>query len=502
MGREGRPEAVPLHATERNPQRETTGGRVANVSAKMGEPFIPWQRAAADVLGEIDPADGTPWYKELLLVGLRQIGKTTLVRAKFTDTALFTPNATLRYTAQNRTMALARLERDMWGPIAASPLRAFLDANVGRRTKKPGLSGKGGQEHIAFANGSEWGIDSVKKSSGHGPTLDLGGIDEAFAHADARIEQAMRPAMNNVPHAQLLIASAAGDASSTYLRAKLEAARARLELDLTKPLHERRSRTALIEYAAPPEADPMDPATWWRCHPALGYLTTEAAFAAAMEGFASDLDEFYRAYLGWWPAAKVPDPVIPRLAWNELGRDEDAIDWTGDPVWSIDVAPDRDWAAIGFAAEHPGARAYLEVVDHEQGTTWCVRRLVQLRSLFGGDVVAIDGAGAAGALVVELEAEGFLVKRLSIRDKVDACGALYDDALSGVLLHGKDPELDNALFSAVKRYTDGAWTFWRGRSLQDITPLYAVTLARYVLTQLVGDRYDSLASTLPAPGEL
>ena len=494
MRTRGRPEAVPLYATERNPNRETTGGRVANVGAKMGEPFIPWQRLAADLAGEIDPADGTPWYKEFLLVGLRQIGKTSFVRAKITDCCLYTPRATVRYTAQNRTMALQRLERDFWHPISTSPLSAFLDTTVGRRTKKIGLSGKGGQEHIAFSNGAAWWIDSVKATSGHGPTLNLGAIDEAFAHPDGRVEQAMRPAMNNVPSAQLFIASAAGDSTSTYLRDKLEAARARVLLDQTKPMHQRRSRTALIEYAAPADADREDPATWWGCHPALGYLTTEPVFQAALEAAESDPDEFNRPFLGWWPSAKVPDPVIPRASWAGIGLDEDDIEWTGEPVWSVDVAPDREMAAVGFAARHPGARAYVEVIDHEPGAHWVVRRLVQLRAQFGGNIVAIDGSGAAGALAIDLEDEGFDVRRLTVRDKVDACGALYDDALSGLLRHGKDTVLNAALFSAVKRHTDGAWTFWRGKSLADITPLYVVTLARHVLSELIGDDYDVMDS--------
>ncbi|WP_182112898.1 hypothetical protein [Actinotalea sp. JY-7876] len=457
---------------------------------------MPWQRLAADIAHEIDPETGLPWYQEILLVVLRQCGKTTLLRAELTDTCLFKPKARVRYTAQNRLMALGRLEADFWEPINASPLRSFLNPRVGRRTGKPGLSGKNGQEAISFANGATWGIDSVKSTSGHGPSLHKGAIDEAFAHPDARIEQAMTPAMATIPDAQLYIASAAGDASSVYLRQKLEAARARVQLENAKPLHQRVSRTALIEYAAPAGADRADPATWWACHPALGYTITEAKIRAAMESFEHEPEEFDRAYLGWWPSAKVPDPVIPRLAWNDLKVDEDKADWTGEPVWCVDVAPERDWTSIGFAAKTPGARAHLEVIDHEQGPPhWAVRRLVQLRGLLGGNVVAIDGQGGAGALEKDLEREGFIVQRLSLRDKVDACGGLYDDALSGLIKHMGDSVLDGALFSAVKRYTGDAWTFWRGKSLKDITPLYAVTLARHVLVQLWGDDYDPDEST-------
>lgn len=491
----GRPEAVPRFSTERNPQRETSGGRVANVSAKMGQPFMPWQRMVADIAHEIDPATGDPWYTEILIIILRQAGKTTLGRAEMVDRCLFHPVSTVRYTAQNRIMALQRLENDFWRPTSTSPLAAFLDHGVGRRAKKPGFNQKTGQEHIAFANGSKWWIDSVKSTSGHGPSLHKGMIDEAFAHPDARIEQAMVPAMATIADAQLFVMSAAGDHTSVYLRDKVEAARARVQLENAKPLHERRSRTAYIEYSAPLDADREDPATWWACHPALGHTITEAKISAALEQFASTPEEFDRAYLGWWPEKKAPDPVIPPLAWKSGDIPEDDIDWTGTPVWCIDVAPDRDHAAIGLAAAHGGRRVYVEVVDYHEGTSWTVRRLVQLREQLGGDIVAIDGTGAAGALVPALEEAGFIVERLSVRDKVDACGGFFDDAVIGRLGHPEDdPVLNTALFSAVKRSTDNAWTFWRGKSLHDISPLYAVVLARHLFIRLMGDDYDPLDS--------
>lgn len=496
----GRPEAEPLWATERNPARETKGGRVAAVSARMGRTFMPHQRLIADVAKEIDPVTGDPWYREIVIVIERQAGKTTYVRADLTDRALYKRNALLRYTAQTRGMALERLERDFWTPINESPLRSFLDAKVGRRTGKPGLSGKNGSERIQFVNGSQLGIDSVKSTSGHGPTLDAGAIDEAFAQPDWRVDQAMSPAMITVPDAQLIVASAAGDASSHYLREKSAAARARLELELTRPLHRRTSRTAYFEYAVAPGEDPDDPATWWHRHPALGYTITEAALHAEQEKYEANPDEFYRAYCGIWPAAKLPDPVVPRASWSAIKLDEAEIDWRDEPVWGLDVSPDRDWTSVGMAARHPGRRAYVEVLDHEQGTHWAVRRLVQLRQRFGGDVVAIDGASGAGALERDLENEGFTVSRLNVTQKADACGGWYDDVLAGLLAHPDDPVLNAALFSAVKHRVADRWVFSRGRSLQDITPLYAVLLARFALAERMADDYDVDASTYGGAG--
>lgn len=237
---------------------------------------MPWQRDAVDVAYEIDPADGGPWYKRVVVIVQRQNGKTTIVRTVQLDTCLFHPGATVRYTAQTKQDALARLELDFYDPIAQTPLAAFLDLRVGSRKKgKPGFYAKSGSEQIVFANGSRWGVGAVKLSSGHGPTLDGGVIDEAFAHKDARLEQAMSPATGVRRHAQLWIASAAGDYSSTYLKRKVAEERSRIEVERARPMHLRTSRTMYLEFAAPPDADRADPATWWAYIPALGYTLTD-----------------------------------------------------------------------------------------------------------------------------------------------------------------------------------------------------------------------------------
>src|SRR6266536_5796222 len=84
-----------------------------------------------------------------------------------------------------------------------------------------------------FANGSMIGLVSSEETSGHGDTLHLGVIDEAWAQTDNRLEQAMRPAMMTVPDAQLWIVSAAGTEKSTYFRGKVEDGRGRAQLGLT-----------------------------------------------------------------------------------------------------------------------------------------------------------------------------------------------------------------------------------------------------------------------------
>ena len=501
-----RPEAVPLYHTPRHPTRETTGRRKGGVARALGTPFIPWQRDVADVWGELDPATGEYWYDTLVLLGLRQTGKTTFIRADLTETAIYRKRSLIRYTAQTRQDGLSRLEHDFYEPIKDSALALFLDDRIGsKRRGTPGWWAKTGEEHIRFRNASRWETGAVKSTSGHGPTLTKGAIDEAFAHRDAAIEQAMRPAMQTVAGSQLLVASAAGDATSAYLAGKRKAEVARFESLVAQygPLGPTRSRTMFVEYALPRDADPNDPASWWLCHPGLGWLTTEEKLAAAHEAAAADLWEFYRPYLGWWQDSSRAAWIIPETSLNDcLVEDQDAVDWVGSPVYAIDTAPDRSMSSIGLAGATPGATAWVEVARRDHGTAWVVSALERLRSQLGGSLVVIDGAGPAATLETALVKAGFTVHLASVRETNVACGALYDDVVQGNLRHGGDPEIYESARAARWVASGDSRRFGRGRSLDDITALYAVTLARHGLVTRAPADYDPTASVIGATKEV
>ena len=463
----------PLYGTPRDLSRQTLGRKVSQVlSAIEKAPAMPSQQHVLDVASEIDPATGLYFYRNVVLVDLRQAGKTSISRAKVTHRCLTDPGRPVLYTAQDRNHARRRLEKSFYNPLTKSPFASALG--------KPRWAA--GSEAVRFRNGSEIFIDAAtKKDAGHGETLAEAHIDEAFAHQDARVEQSVSPMMVTVRGAQKWVLSAAGDGDSTFLWGKVEAGRARCESGI-------HGRTAYFEYSAPVDADRDDPATWLACHPAIGYTIDLETLQAEHDEMGEA--EFNRAYLGWWPSSKVRPWVIPAASWNDCAIPADQVDWDGEPVWSVDVSPDRDSSAIGFAARTPGARAWLEVVAHEPGTGWVVPHLVKLRESFGGMVVAIDGSGPAGALQPDLEEAGFTVRRLNLREKVDACGALSDDVLAGKVLHGGDTNLDAALASAAKRKSGDAFVWSRGISLDDITPLYVVTLALFVWVELAADDYD------------
>lgn len=484
-----RTEAAPRIATPRHPTRETLGPKVAKVLRASDEAIwakggdaMPWQREVLDVACELDPATGLFWYSSVVLIVPRQAGKTSLSRGKVAHRCL-TDTRPVLYTAQDRNKSLRRLQKDFYEPLSRSPLASFLGP--------PRWSN--GSEVVRWKTGAEIFIDAPTKKTGvHGETIPEAHIDEAFAHTDARIDQGVSPTMITVKGAQKWITSAAGNSESHYLWGKVEAGRARVEALAHDPAKLTQSRTCYIEFSAPEGADRADPATWAAAHPAVGHTIDLASLAGQFEEL--DADEFDRAYLGWWPRADEAPKVIPAGPWGTAALSEDEETWDGTPVWSVDTSPDREWSAIGMAARSVGrGRAFGEVIKHELGTSWVVEAMVKLRNIFGGNLVVLDGAGAASSLGRDLEDEGFEVRRLSSREKVDACGALFDDVLDGKFVHLDDPVLNGAVDAAAKRNMsagDGGFMWVRGRSLQDITPLYTVTLARYVLMEHLGDDYD------------
>jgi hypothetical protein len=467
----------PLYYTRRS-NRETIGGDVAKVLARCQKKLItpmPWQRDFLDVVCEIDPATGLFWYRTVVLILPRQGGKTTLVRGKIAHRGIIQPGAQMLYTAQDRNAARKRLEKTIYEPLRDSPLSKYM----GKPRWSPGA------EVVRFQNRSELRIEALSKTAGHGDTLDEAHIDEAFAHRDNRIEQNVSPTMITVLGAQKWITSAAGTEESVFLNGKQTKGRELVKLG-------RDSRTCYWEYGADPAADPEDPLTYL-CHPAVGH--TIRLEDIIDERDTMEPEEFERAYLSWTPKPKASDAPIPYAAWIENYVSPDYDTWQGKPLWCIDVAPDRSWAAIGLAAKSydPEARAFLEVVDHEEGTAWIVSRLVDLANRFGGKRVALDQSGAAGSLETDLIEAGFEVIMITANERMDACGQLYDDVIQNRVKYLEDPVLTGAMTSAAKMRAAGgeAWVFNRGKSRADITPLYAVTLARYAFAKLPPE-YDVL----------
>lgn len=459
--------ALPRWSSPRRADRPTWGPRIARVSERLGKPFMPWQRIVSDIAHEVNPDTGCLAYSEVRLLVPRQSGKSTEIFAKsiwrMIDAAGLGGRQTLLYVAQSRNKAREKFVDDYLTEVRAA--RAL------RGKWRERLSN--GSEQIHWRNGSRWGIDAVTKKSGHGSTLDAGDIDEAFSHVDARVEQALRPAMITRPNSQLWVVSTAGDETSLYLNAKMQSGRKMVEEGVD-------SGVAYFEWSAEPDADPGDPATWWSCMPALGFTVTEDRIRAEYTAMSADGDlaGFRRAYLNIPQDGAATDTVIPLAQWRRQADTAQEPFHDQPPAFAVDVTPDRGLAAIGNAFWRPDGAPQGEVVQTGPGTDWVVKALVELVRRHPRAIVVIDPSGPAGSLITDLEHERVAVVKTTARDMAQACGWLHDATIAGTWHHAGQSVLDDALRAAAKRPLGDAWA-WDRKHAGDapIAPLVAVTLA-------------------------
>lgn len=418
---------------------------------------MPWQRYVADVALEIDPGTGRLAYRELGLTVPRQSGKTTLILALCVHRALgFGTRQVITYGAQTRNDARKKWEDDHVTALESSPFRKLITV---RKTN--------GNEAILWKNRSRHGITSNTEKAGHGGTLDLAFLDEAFSQVDARLEQAFKPAMITRPQPQFWVVSTAGSPDSVYLRGKVNAGREHVESG-------RRSGVAYFEWSAPDDADPADPAVWRDCMPALGHTITEDAIAADYASM--ELVEFQRAYLNQWPDRNAQDPVIDPVKWGELADPDSQV---VDPVvFAVDANPERRSAAIAVGGRRADGLGHVEIVDARPGTGWVMGRVAELNERYKPRAWVLDPGSSAGAWIPAMQEAGIDPVLVTGRDMAQACGAFYEDVVENAALrHLDQPELNTALAGARRQPRGDAWVWHRRNSDVDISPLVAVTLA-------------------------
>jgi len=442
----------PRWASERTHPR-TYGGAVAEVAKMLGFSLMPWQRHVVDVALEIDDETGRLAHREVCVTVPRQAGKTTLLLSIMVWRAIQWENQRIVYTAQTAQDARQKW-RDEHVPLLE---RSLFDTLFEVRHSN-------GSEAVRWQNGSLQQIVATTERAGHGQSLDLAVIDEAFAQVDFRLEQALKPAMITRPEPQLWIISTAGTPQSAYLRSKVDRGR---EVAQSGEV----SGSVYFEWSAADEDDPSDPDTWRRCHPALGHTITLDALST---DFASmELAEAERAYLNRWTGGLVAGP-IPVASWNR--RESQSVSPGGPLCFAVDIAPDRSAASIAVAGGVEDGWA-VELVDHREGADWVVGRCVELADRWDPIGFVVDSVGPASTLVHDLEVGGLRVMVSNGKDMATACGRLYDAVVSGQLYHRGQPDLTAAVAGAQKRSLGDRWAFSRSSSAVDISPLVAVTLA-------------------------
>lgn len=471
-------ECPPRWGTPRNPDRPSLGPKLWKVMARLGAPPMPWQKYVSDVALEIDPETGRFAHREVGISVSRQQGKTELCLGAQVHRALAWQRQNIVYAAQTRGMARQRWEDEFWEKISGSDL-----ARLARIRKS-----NGNEAIIWGKTRSKMGITANTEKAGHGPPLDMGFIDEAFAHEDDRLEQAFSPAMLTRAMAQLWWASAGGTTKSVWLNKKRAAGRLLIE-----QLWETGARpaAAYFEWFAPEDMPRDDPATWYATLPALGHTVTVDVIRAELEKM--DPAEFDRAYLNRTRKPTPPiDPNVPKGQWPGLTDAKSKP--SRDVAFAIDVSQDRAYASIAAASLRPDGKVHMEVVARRPGTDWVIPAVVKLHKLWDPVVVAIASVGTpAGSLIDDLVTAGIDVPKdkehpqrgdlivMRTGDIVEACGQMADAMNQGTARHIDQVPLTAAVNGARTRRNGDAWTLDRTNSLTEISPFCAATFARWAL---------------------
>ncbi len=442
---------------------------------------MPWQQMVADVAGEYDAATGLPIYREVIVTVPRQSGKTTLQLGLTLDRSLMWGRpCRVAYTAQTGLDARQKMVNDWMPMLGRSPYKATISREL-----------RGAAETaIEFRTGSRVEVMANSEESGHGRTLDLGLIDEAFADEDDRREQAIVPAMTTIADAQMFIFSTMGTGRSTFLNRKVATGRALVEAGITQGI-------AYFEWSAPDDADPDDEAVWWACMPALGHTTTVATIRHARMTMPDG--EFRRAYLnqqrehdarwlpaGAWAERRHPSGLAlpPNGAEVTLGFDGS---YNNDATALVGCTVDGHIFKVAVWERPPGAsdswvvpRDQVDVAVTNAFRRWKVRAMAVDRSRWVSETQ--DWTERFGSDVV-------MDIPQSRTRMVPASALFYTAVVQGLLTHDGDADLARHLANAVTRETpDGAYVTKDGRHSPLKVDLAIAAILAY-----------QAAVTLPAP---
>lgn len=429
------------------PPASSAGGEAIELAASAGLFLDPWQQdAVRDLLGE----DHRGFWAATTggLVCPRQNGKGSVIEA-LELAWLFLFGVELIFHSAHLFSTSSDAFRRIRGLIQNTP---DLDRQVLR------YPASHGQEGIELRSGQRLNFVTRSKSGGRGFPAPVVVLDEAFNLSEQAMS-ALVPTMSAQDNPFLLLTSSAPieDPCSDELRRFMRRSRAG---DVP--------RRCYIEYAAERDADYETQLR--QANPGYGIRLNDDVIAEEQELLTPDAFRVERLGIVDLEASAA-ETVIPLDAWTACQVLDPA---RSDRVaYSIDASPDGGSASI---AASDGLTAL--VLDHNVGTAWVAKAMAAHLAHKRGTVF-LDPRSPAGALLVDLSEEGVVCEDVSPQQHAQACGGLLSAVNDRKFQHTGQPILDTAVRNATRRPYGDAWAWSRRLSSVDISPLVAVTLARW-----------------------
>ncbi len=453
------------------------GADAADLAESAGLLLDPWQRFALDhILAEDER--GLPAAFEACVLAPRQNGKGSILEALSLAWLFLTDVPLVLHSAHEFKTAREAFRR-LQSLIMGAP---HLSRRVARVTTGAGNEG------IELSNGQRLSYVARSKGSGRGFTGGKLILDEAYA-ISADEMAALLPTLSTQPEAQVVYTSSAGMATSDHMRAIRDRGRSGgdpslcyLEWGGVAPCPDRCQHLVSDARCALNDQD-----LWRRANPSAdipGHGIPLSFIAKERRAFQSTPEKFARERLGVW------DEVSAKAAPFTLA------DWTAchtptpvrgtDVVFALDLAWNRSGGSIAAATRGAQGVPLVELVRYTNGPTALVDEAADLARRYPN--ARWVGCGAVESIRSDLRKAGVSPRMLKPAEVESAHGQLQDAVRARSMVHNSaelDAVVTQALEGAVRKDTETGWVWTRRKSGQDgvdISPLYAVTLAHYVLS--------------------
>lgn len=451
------------------PAVSSEGPVVADFAAKHGLVLDGWQRYVLECGLGVDEFDG--WVSRTVGCCVpRQNGKGAIIEA-LELAALFLFGDSVVHTAHEVKTARKAFHR----------LRRLVEASPGLMSQVKSIRSANGQESIELKSGALVEFIARSRGSGRGFTAPLLILDEAMILEHEAMEALTYVQSTFDAEAQTWLFGSAGFADSEVWRDVREAG-----------VQGGAPRATWLEWGAPVGADLDDLEAWRAANPAFGVRLTERTVQAerTMPGMTDH--GFARERLGIWdePAGAM---VIRAEVWDALLAETERLDVV---AVAFDVSPDQDHGSVAVAGRRKDGKWQVGVWDSQPGDGWIVAELLDIIDRRRVCRVVADPRSPAWALTTTLAQKGVEVSKVSMQDMAAACSGLLSAVVMQELVHGPQPVLDAAIAAARKRNVgEAGWAWARRNTTDDITPLVAVTLARFAYEQAMAEGWTDVPDT-------
>lgn len=307
------PDGFVLPRLETGPPRGTfsTHGPAARewLASVFGLKLRGWQGYAIDRALEYDVETGELCWPICVLTLSRQSGKSVLARAicmwRLHNAELFGETQTIIHVANKRATAMEVMR----------PAGIWAVEKYGKQAARWGNERAG----IELPTGDRWLIHAANDSAGVGFSINMAFLDEAWSIDKNVFESALEPTMAERLQTQAWLVSTAGDSGSDLMASYRQLAIDRLGSD--DP-----GNVLLLEWSAPPTADPDNPETWKFASPEWN-PKREAFLTKAHNNI--EQSSWLREYLNmwvpranhwlkdsWWKETTSAEPLPPAATWS------------------------------------------------------------------------------------------------------------------------------------------------------------------------------------------